>query len=40
MDFFKNTLNPVQKALDDANMTKKDIQEIVFVGGSTRIPKI
>ena len=33
-------MKPVQKVLDDADMTKKDIHEIVLVGGSTRIPKI
>lgn len=39
-DLFKRTLQPVKKALDDAGMKKTDIQEIVLVGGSTRIPKI
>jgi len=33
-------MKPVQKVLEDANMKKKDIDEIVLVGGSTRIPKI
>ena len=37
---FRSTMKPVQKVLDDADMTKKDIHEIVLVGGSTRIPKI
>ncbi|KAL2941026.1 Luminal-binding protein 5 [Bienertia sinuspersici] len=40
MDLFKKTMNPVKKALDDAGLKKKDIKEIVLVGGSTRIPKI
>lgn len=40
MDLFRSTMKPVQKVLDDADMTKKDIHEIVLVGGSTRIPKI
>ena len=40
MDLFKSTLKPVQKVLDDADLQKKDIDEIVLVGGSTRIPKI
>merc|ERR1712111_61018 len=31
---------PVQKVMEDADMQKKDIDEIVLVGGSTRIPKI
>ena len=40
MDLFRGTLKPVQKVLEDADMTKKDVNEIVLVGGSTRIPKI
>ncbi|GFH06793.1 luminal binding protein Bip1, partial [Haematococcus lacustris] len=40
MDLFKKTLGPVKKALDDANMKKSDLDEIVLVGGSTRIPKV
>ena len=39
-DLFKKTLGPVQLALDDANKKKTEIDEIVMVGGSTRIPKI
>lgn len=39
-DLFKSTLKPVQKVLEDAALKKKDIDEIVLVGGSTRIPKI
>ena len=39
-DLFKKTLKPVQIALDDAGVKKTDIDEIVLVGGSTRIPKI
>ena len=39
-DLFKKTLTPVQLALEDANLKKHEIEEIVFVGGSTRIPKI
>ncbi|CAG8578490.1 6287_t:CDS:2 [Funneliformis caledonium] len=37
---FSSTLEPVRKVLKDAKMEKKDINEIVLVGGSTRIPKI
>merc|ERR1712091_157090 len=33
-------MKPVQKVLEDADMQKKDIDEIVLVGGSTRIPKV
>merc|ERR1712107_890831 len=40
MDLFRGTLKPVQKVLEDADLTKKDIDEIVLVGGSTRIPKV
>merc|ERR1712121_104091 len=39
-DLFRGTLEPVEKSLRDAKMDKKDIHEIVLVGGSTRIPKI
>lgn len=39
-DLFKNTLGPVQTALDDSGLKKNQIDEIVLVGGSTRIPKI
>merc|ERR1719361_2698132 len=40
MDLFRSTIKPVQKVLEDADMQKKDIDEIVLVGGSTRIPKV
>ncbi|KAJ8915041.1 hypothetical protein NQ315_016016, partial [Exocentrus adspersus] len=39
-DLFKGTLQPVEKALNDASMSKSDIHDVVLVGGSTRIPKI
>jgi heat shock protein 5 len=39
-DLFKKTLGPVQIALDDAGFKKNQIDEIVLVGGSTRIPKV
>jgi heat shock protein 5 len=39
-DLFKKTMGPVQQALEDAGFKKSDIDEIVMVGGSTRIPKI
>ncbi len=38
--YFRNCLDTVNKVLVDAKMDKSDIQEIVLVGGSTRIPKI
>jgi len=37
---FKKTLKPVQQVLEDAGMKKSEIDELVLVGGSTRIPKI
>ncbi|EDW27576.1 GL20354 [Drosophila persimilis] len=40
LDLFRSTLKPVQKVLEDADMNKKDVNEIVLVGGSTRIPKV
>jgi len=39
-DLFRGTLEPVEKALRDAKMDKSNIDEMVLVGGSTRIPKI
>ncbi|CAF4572145.1 unnamed protein product, partial [Rotaria magnacalcarata] len=39
-DLFRSTLEPVEQALRDANMDKSNINEIVLVGGSTRIPKV
>jgi L1 cell adhesion molecule like protein len=39
-DIFKRTIDPVEQVLRDAKMSKGDIDDIVLVGGSTRIPKI
>ena len=39
-DLLDSTLEPVRKALKDANLTKNDIDKILLVGGSTRIPKV
>jgi len=39
-ELFKRTLAPVRLALEDADIKKADIDEIVLVGGSTRIPKV
>ena len=36
----KRSMEPVKKALKDAGLTKKDIDEVILVGGSTRIPII
>lgn len=40
MDLFRSTMKPVQKVLEDADLKKSDIAEVVLVGGSTRIPKV
>jgi heat shock protein 5 len=40
MDLFRGTLKPVQKVLEDGELKKNEIDEIVLVGGSTRIPKV
>jgi heat shock protein 5 len=40
MDLFKGTLKPVQKVLEDAGLQKTDLDDVVLVGGSTRIPKV
>jgi heat shock 70kDa protein 1/2/6/8 len=40
MDIFQRTIEPVNKVLTDAKISKQDVNEIVLVGGSTRIPKI
>ena len=39
-DLFKKTLKPVEQVLKDAKAKKSDIDDIVLVGGSTRIPKV
>jgi heat shock protein 5 len=40
LDLFKKTMKPVKKALEDSKLAKSDIDEVVLVGGSTRIPKV
>merc|ERR1712209_300534 len=40
MDLFKDTLKPVKKVLEDAELNKGDITDVILVGGSTRIPKV
>merc|ERR1712224_325270 len=40
MDLFKKTLGPVKKVMDDGGLTKSEVDELVMVGGSTRIPKV
>ena len=39
-DLFRGCLQPVEKVIRDAKMSKSEIHEVVLVGGSTRVPKI
>jgi heat shock protein 1/8 len=39
-DLFRSCLAPVEKVLRDSKMEKRQVQDIVLVGGSTRIPKV
>ncbi|CAI9772541.1 unnamed protein product [Fraxinus pennsylvanica] len=39
-DLFRKSMGPVKKAIEDAGLEKNQIDEIVLVGGSTRIPKV
>jgi len=39
-DLLDRSMKPVKQALEDAKMSPSDIQEVVLVGGSTRIPKV
>jgi heat shock protein 1/8 len=40
MDLFRNCMQPVEKVLQDSKLDKASVNEVVLVGGSTRIPKI
>lgn len=40
MDLFKKCMDPVARALKDSKISKSEVDEIVLVGGSTRIPKV
>jgi len=40
MDYFNKCMEPVEKVLQDAKISKSEVDKIVLVGGSTRIPKI
>ena len=40
MDLFRRTLKPVEQVLKDAGVKKDEIDDVVLVGGSTRIPKV
>jgi molecular chaperone DnaK len=39
-DLLQRTVGPVKQALSDAGLTAKDIDEVVLVGGSTRVPRV
>ncbi|MBQ6477054.1 MAG: molecular chaperone DnaK [Bacilli bacterium] len=39
-DLVESTKEPIKKALKDAKMTKKDIDKVILVGGSTRVPMV
>jgi L1 cell adhesion molecule like protein len=39
-DYFRNCLGPVEKVLKDSGISKSQVDEVVLVGGSTRIPKV
>ncbi|MFO7638857.1 MAG: molecular chaperone DnaK [bacterium] len=39
-DLVQRTLEPVKKALTDARLTPSDIDEVILVGGQTRMPKV
>ncbi|RCH97739.1 ATPase with role in protein import into the ER, partial [Rhizopus azygosporus] len=39
-DLFRKTLKPVEQVLKDAGLSKDQVDDIVLVGGSTRIPKV
>jgi heat shock protein 5 len=40
IDLFKKTMKPVEQVLKDAGIKRSEINDIVLVGGSTRIPKV
>ena len=40
MDLFRGTMEPVEKVLRDSKVSKKQVHDVVLVGGSTRIPKV
>ena len=40
MDLFKQTTETVKEVLKEANVTREEVDDVVLIGGSTRIPKI
>lgn len=39
-DLVERTMGPVKQAMEDAKVTANDIDEVILVGGSTRIPAV
>lgn len=39
-DLFQSIVKPIEAALADANLEPSEVDEIVLVGGSTRIPRV
>jgi L1 cell adhesion molecule like protein len=40
MDYFRSSMGPVEKCMRDSGIDKRNVHEVVLVGGSTRIPKV
>merc|ERR1712232_1088474 len=40
MDYFRNSMAPVEKCMKDSGIDKRNVHEVILVGGSTRIPKV
>ena len=40
MDYFRNSMGPVEECLRDIGIGKNNVLEVVLLGGSTRIPKV
>merc|ERR1712167_383045 len=40
MDYFRNSMGPVEKCMRDSGIDKRNVHDVVMVGGSTRIPKV
>ena len=40
MDYFRSSMGPVEKCLRDSGIDKRNVHEVVLVGGSTRTPKV
>ena len=40
MDYFRNSMGPVEECLRDSGIDKRNVHDVVLVGGSTRIPMV